>query len=349
MNEIFVLGFGTMLAAILYTGFRYLPRENRQILAARPCHLKDGETWKGENLTWYGLLNAVAYVTAVSIVLVILAAYGIPLSGILVLCICVIGITTPSSRLVARIVEKKPNTATIGGASFVGILVTPWIVLLLDITMGRAMSFQMPVLVVLSALIVAYAFGEGLGRLACISFGCCYGKPVKDCPGWMQNLLTPYSIVYRGKTRKAVYEGRLEGIPLVPVQGITAVVYCFFGLTGLYLFLKGFCGSALILLLVVTQLWRYISEFFRKDYRGERKITPYQIMGIISIFYILAIVLLFPAHNPGTPDIVQGLIVLWNPLVLLFLEILGIGIFLYTGRSKVTGASISFYVNQDQI
>ena len=35
--------------------------------------------------------------------------------------------------------------------------------------------------IVLAALAIGYILGEGLGRLACLSFGCCYGKPLDQC------------------------------------------------------------------------------------------------------------------------------------------------------------------------
>jgi hypothetical protein len=36
----------------------------------------------------------------------------------------------------------------------------------------------MPIVPALAAVMIAYTFGEALGRLACISFGCCYGVSI---------------------------------------------------------------------------------------------------------------------------------------------------------------------------
>jgi hypothetical protein len=54
--------------------------------------------------------------------------------------------------------------------------VAPWIIKLLNATQAEAFGGDIPLEPALAAMPVAYAYGEGLGRLACISFGCCYGK-----------------------------------------------------------------------------------------------------------------------------------------------------------------------------
>jgi prolipoprotein diacylglyceryltransferase len=82
----------------------------------------------------------------------------------------------PSSKLMARIVERKKHTSTIGGASFVGLLLAPWIIQGTQVVCLSTGAGQVSVMVVLAAVMICYTLGEGLGRLACISFGCCYGK-----------------------------------------------------------------------------------------------------------------------------------------------------------------------------
>lgn len=48
-------------------------------------------------------------------------------------------------------------------------------------------------------------------------------------------------------------------------------------------------------------------------------------------------------------DLLAGLRALWNPAVLLSLQVLWIVVFLYTGRSRVIAARISPRVLQDKI
>ena len=49
------------------------------------------------------------------------------------------------------------------------------------------------------------------------------------------------------------------------------------------------------------------------------------------------------------PDVARGLAALWAPGPLLFLECVWLGIFVYTGRSQVTGASIAFFVHPEHV
>ena len=60
------------------------------------------------------------------------------------------------------------NTFTVGGASFVGIILAPLIVWMFNVTLDKSI----PIVPFLAAVSIAYALGEGVGRLACISFGC---------------------------------------------------------------------------------------------------------------------------------------------------------------------------------
>jgi len=55
---------------------------------------------------------------------------------------------------------------------------------------------------------------------------------------------------------------------VLPVQIMTAALYCFSGLTGSVLFLSGYSVAALLLTLIITQVWRIFSVFLRADFRG---------------------------------------------------------------------------------
>ena len=94
--------------------------------------------------------------------------------------------------------------------------------------------------------------------------------------------------------------------------------------------------------------WRFISEFLRADYRGVGRISAYQIMSLTAIPYALGIFLWFDTQVVGA-RLLQGLHLLWNPGIILSCQILWIGIFLFMGRSQVTGARISFHVRKDRI
>lgn len=348
-NLFFMLMFATPLALYLSWGFTVLPGERWQILAAVPLRKKYGEQWDGVNLTWYGLLSANAYAVAVAVLFVLMGSVRVPLAGTAILAAAMLLVCVPASRLVARIVEKKAHTFTVGGAVFVGVLIAPWIVLLINNTAGAALSFRIPPAAALTAFAIAYSFGEGLGRLACISFGCCYGKPFSDASPWLRRLFAGRSFSFRGKTRKVAYAGGLEGEKVLPVQALTAIIYVACGLVGMVLFLNSLHAAAFILCMVVTQGWRVISETMRADYRGEGKFSAYQVMGVIAIIYGAISMFLTQGQSISEPVILAGVADIWHPAPIVFLQLLWFVIFFFTGRSTVTGSTLSFHVHRDRI
>ncbi len=333
----------------MYTwGFRHLNREQWQFIGTIPISkAKDGR-WHGLNLTYYGLFNATACTLGMVMVYVLLASVSFPLATINWIMAVTLAPCIPAAKLVARWVEKKPHTFSIGGATFVGLIATPWLMVLLDAVFKWYGAETFPVLPPLAAIAIAYCFGEGSGRLACISFGCCYGRPIEDLPPRLKRLLSPLSTSYHGATKKIIYASNIGSNRVVAIQAITAVLYTVIGLTATLLFLQGHASTALLLSVSVTQLWRFLSEFLRADFRGGGRISAYQIMALISIAYIAAATLILP--NAAVPaDIVHGLHLLWHPAIILACQLLWIGIFLYMGRSQVTGAHICFHVRQDRI
>ena len=49
------------------------------------------------------------------------------------------------------------------------------------------------------------------------------------------------------------------------------------------------------------------------------------------------------------PETAAGVAPLWHPAPLLFLQILWLAIFVHTGKSSVTGSTLSFHVHADRI
>ena len=187
-NYLFVAVLAAAYLAVLFWACRNLPREEWQVAAALPVSKVVDGSWTGVNLTFYGVLQASAATLAVALMLFMMGTVGVPALDTLLVTGPLLSVCYPASRWVAAWVEKKPQTLTVGGASFVGSdpgpLAHP----------GRP-SGPVPgcgpglnIPTVLAALTIAYAFGEGLGRLACISFGCCYGKPLDQCSPLLQRL-----------------------------------------------------------------------------------------------------------------------------------------------------------------
>lgn len=348
-NELFVGILALIIGFIFRWGFRTLPGENWQMMAAIPVKKVNHDQWRGINLTFYGFFSASAYVFGVATFLVLTRTLDIPFGGIIAVVIPVLMICMPAARLIARWVEKKSHTFSIGGASFAGIIITPWIICLANF-IGSARDLPaIPIIPTMAAAVIAYAFGEGLGRLACISFGCCYGKPIANCHPVLQRLFDGRSFVFQGKTKKIAYAADMDGKVVLPIQAITAVIHMVFGIIGMYLFLKGFYGLSFVLSLAVTQLWRAFSETLRADYRGNRKFTCYQMMALVSVLYSMMPLIIF--HLPDMPpaNIMAGLHALWHIEMLLFLQVLWIISFIYTGKSTVTNSVISFHVIKERI
>jgi len=278
-----------------------------------------------------------------------MGAVQVPFAGVAVLAAAMLAVCVPASRLVAVVVEKKAHTFTVGGAVFVGVLLAPWLVLLVNRLLGSMLNFYVPPAATLAAFAIAYAFGEGLGRLACISFGCCYGKPLRAAHPLLRRLFARRSFVFHGATRKISYAGGLEGTEVVPVQALTAILYVGCGLAGIALFLHASFGSSFILVMAVTQGWRVLSEMLRDDYRGGGKVSAYQVMGVVAILYGSGAILLAHDAALSAPDTAAGLVTLWHPAPLIFLQGIWLAILRYTGLSTVTGATLSFHVHQDRI
>ena len=347
--ELFVTGLGIFLAVLFVWSFSTLTKERWQIIGAVPVKKNPQGDWTGINFTYYGFFNACACTLATVIFLLLLGSMQVPLKITVVFFVILMAVCMPSARLVAYLVEKKWYTFSIGGAAFVGIIFTPWLVVGLRSAFDSWANSSLRVISVLAALSIAYAFGEGVGRLACISFGCCYGKPLADVHPLLQKVFRHCNFVFDGSTRKIEYAHGFAGIQVVPVQALTAVIYCCAGLICMYLFSKSHFTAAFIVSMVVTQAWRFGSEFLRADYRGESRISKYQWMAVLAIFYSVIIALLLPAVPTVVPSITAGLKSLWQPLLILFIQLLWIVVFVYTGRSQVTGSQISFHVIRDRI
>ncbi len=345
---IFITIIALILSVVYSWAFKHLPRERWQILGVIPIDKQPDGRWHGRNLTYYGLINACAATFALAILFVLLAACGVTVKMMLITLIAAISLFAPFAKWTASWVEKKKHTLSIGGAAFCGIVGSPVLLLVLQ----RMQSFwgcpELPVMHFMAALAIGYAFGEGNGRLACLSFGCCYGKPIDQLPGFLRRPFSSFSVIFHGPTKKAAYADGLTGRKILAIQAMTAVLYSAAGLMGTYLFLRGYLKSAYLVCILATQIWRILSEFLRADYRGGGAISAYQYLAATAALSALC----YGARLPAMPlqaDLSKGLLILWNPAIILVCQILWLGIFLFTGRSKITAAHIGLYVRSDRI
>lgn len=348
-DVIFLSLLSCLLMLLLAWGFVNLPRERWQMLAVIPLKKQSEGQWLGLNLTYYGFFIATAQFCAVVLLLILLGAARISLVGTLAATAVLLAVCLPAARVIAILVEKKRHTFTVGGAAFVGILLAPWIVMLTGKALNAFFLCNLPTSPVLAAMAIAYTLGEGLGRLGCISFGCCYGKRLCDCSPTLQRFFAKASFVFDGQTKKAIYEGNLAGEPLVPIQAVTCIIYCLTAIAGSALFLSGRFTAAFILSLCVSQVWRIFSETLRADFRGFSRISAYQKMGGLAVLYAILMAFFIPSPQLAVPSIGHGIGMLWQPGIIICLQLLWLIFFLVFGRSTVTTARLSFQLVREHL
>jgi hypothetical protein len=75
-------------------------------------------------------------------------------------------------------------------------------------------------------------------------------------------------------------------------------------------------------------------------------------MSLLATAYGMLVALGLSTTNASSPvsiDIAAGLQAIWNPSMLLFIQALWLAVFIYTGRSEVTGATIEFHVRHHRV
>jgi len=349
LNVAFVLALAAGLFALLVWGVRTLPAEKWQMLAAVPIAKADDGSWRGLNLTFYGFFSATGTAFGFAMLLLLLASVGVSPIVSLLLVLFVLLVCVPASRVIAGIVERKRNTFTVAGAAFIATLVLPLLALALRPPALRLLHRELPVLPIFAAAAIGYALGESIGRLACLSFGCCYGMPLRDANPAIARLFQRHNLVVRGATKKAAYASGLAGEPLIPVQAITSAIFAISGIVGVALFLAGHFRLAGLVPVIASWGWRACSEWLRADYRGTSKISAYQLMAIVSALYLGAFLLLVPAAGSVVPELSAGFAQVSTTPAVLALQVFWIALFLYYGRSRVTGSTLSFHVVTERI
>ncbi len=342
INIVFVATLAALMTALLFWGFKTLPEERWQMIAAVPVRKhRDGE-WRGTNLTFYGFFSATGSIFGMAMTLLLLASVHVSLLVAGILVIGMVVLCLPASRVVAAIVEKKSSTYTIAGAAFVAAIVLPP-VLWLGAKYLPAWGLALYAVPILASAAVAYALAEAIGRLACMSFGCCYGMPLKDASPTLAKLFGRFNTVFHGETKKAAYASGLQDEPLIPVQALTSILFTLAGLTGLVFFLLQYWCLAVLVPVIGTWGWRTVAENLRADHRGHSRVSAYQVMSIIAMVYLATAVFLLPASGP-VPDLAFGLAETATLPVFLALQTLWVALFLFYGRSQVTASVLSFHV-----
>jgi prolipoprotein diacylglyceryltransferase len=346
---LFVLMLAALYGGLVFLSAKHLPKERWQIAATIPLVKTGGNGWRGVNLTYYGIFTANASLFACALFVLLTGSLAIPMWQAWLFLAPLMLICMPATIFLARLIEKKTATSSVVGAIFMALTLTPWLVMAIRALLQDRLAPGFEVMPMMAAVSICYVLGEGLGRFACISFGCCYGRPMEEAPSWVRLLFSRWQFVFIGATKKVSYEGGLEGRPVVPIQAITSLVLGLIGFGGLFLFLRGAFNAALWLSCLGSALWRIYSESLRADFRGHARITAYQKMTLLAAVFASFMPFWFPAADLPEPVLAKGLTALWNPGVLLGLQALWVMILAKAGLSQVTSATIEFHVLENKI
>jgi phosphatidylglycerol---prolipoprotein diacylglyceryl transferase len=139
------------------------------------------------------------------------------------------------------------------------------------------------------------ALGQTIGRLGCLSAGCCYGKPSH----------LPWAITFRDRY---AYDnvGVPLNTPLHPTQ-----LYESAGTLLLFLYLmwrlsrKHFTGQVILEYLILYASLRFVIEFFRDDDRGfvlHGLLSTSQFIGVLTILAAVVVFLYLRRRPTETPQ-----------------------------------------------
>jgi len=160
-----------------------------------------------------------------------------------------------------------------GAVFYGGFLGSTILVLLL------ANSYHVSVLYIMDFLFLFIPFFHGLSRLACLNFGCCYGKPCSPS--------NPLAVCYTHPLSEPVRHGFPEGQSRHATQ-LYEMMLCI--LLGMIIFnLRSFTGTGKVFstYLAGYGLIRFLLEFVR-DNSHERVISGLSIWQFLSLVFLAA-------------------------------------------------------------
>ncbi len=149
-------------------------------------------------------------------------------------------------------------------------------VLAVIIVMGLMAPFSgVSVLLLLDAAARALPIGHALGRLGCMSYGCCFGRPTSG----------PLAVTYRHRDAKAVRVAGLQHVPLHPAAFYEAVLDLgiLIAVNAASLF-GAPIGIPTALALMLYGLGRFAIEFTRNN-------DGRMVVGLLSINHLISLAL----------------------------------------------------------
>jgi hypothetical protein len=343
--ELGLFACSVLAAWIFRWAFRHLPSECWQIAVAIPARKQAASdsdaTWPAVNITFYGVISAVAYMLAILVFVFLAGSANQPISAVAIFSMLLLLVGIPASKWVALWVEGVPGH-TIGGALFAVVLAVLPALWLTDFICAAISLPRADPGMLLAAAAIAYVLGEAIGRLACLSFGCCYGRSIDSATPLQRALYSSTATTYRGRFKKIAYASGLEGRPVIAVQSVACAALFGVFVVSFWFFWKGYIALSLIVALGLAQLWRAYSETLRADYRGREGFTLYQGMALVGIVLTLLYAWIHRVQVSATPTFARGLDAVIRVEVILCAQALAIIILALMGRSYVTSSRLEY-------
>lgn len=180
---------------------------------------------------------------------------------------------------------------TVEFASWGGFIGVAAGVVLYSVVSGRSL------LLLIDATVLGGTLAHAVGRIGCLTFGCCFGRPSQS----------PLAIRYDSPMAKAAWAAGLQGTPIHPVPLYEATLNF-----GLFLLLNSIAlagsreGIPAALYLVIYGSGRFLLEFLRYDWANDR-IGPLCRNQWLSLLECGAgttlLVALSTASGPASPSI----------------------------------------------
>ena len=197
-------------------------------------------------------------------------------------------------RLRGLLQQPAKTLRTVEFASWGGFIAIAAGLVLYAVFSGRSL------LALVDAAVLGGTLGHVIGRIGCLTLGCCFGRPSSS----------PLTVCYDNPLAKAARTAGLRGIPIHPVPLYEALF-----LLGLFLLLNAIAlagsreGVPAAVYLITYGSGRFLLEFLRYDSAGDH-IGPLPRNQWLSLLQagagVALLVALSSASGPASPSIAEA-------------------------------------------
>lgn len=155
---------------------------------------------------------------------------------------------------------------------------------------GLAVVYGIDPLLLCDSFALSLPLGHAIGRLGCLSYGCCHGRPTR----------VAWAIRYRNPLAKAVWDANLGGVPIHPTQlyQVSGCVLLFIALGLVAAFAAPRVGLITALYFLATAVGRTLLETFRGEpIPRAGRFTFFQLIALLQL--MCGVVVLSFSHAPS--------------------------------------------------